>query len=697
MSHYYKNLPAEELEELFSNFLIDSWSFSKVSTFARHEKAFEMQYIFGLYSRRGPSTIAGEGYHRALQYFFAQLKSGNLLDIVELETTAFDYIGEIKANKWKLGKTFPTIEEAVQEAHVSCAKLLRNFYGERGVYLDEIDEILDVEVYFDEFLTVNGVDIAIPCHGQIDLVVRTKNGKKVVIDHKSKKSYTDEKEAVLAIGPQAVTYAIGYEAKTGHKIDEVWFIENKPSQNKDKSAQLKAIPVPLDDNTRRLYEALLYEPLRKMILAVKDPDYVYLINQADNYVDMEEVYDFWTRTQLCEVEDFNVDEGKKHLVAKRLKKIRDASVASISPEIIRKFRENAAQFIQYDLSSKNMTHQEKIEHVLRTFGVSSQVTHTFEGFSSNTFLLEVSAGVKVSSVFKYQLDIANALDVENVRIASSLVMHNGKSYLSVEYPKDRNKDLFFNSADRVGNKLPLGQDNYGRTVIWDLDNQSTPHMLVCGATGSGKSVFIDSLIAYAKDAGVSDIVILDPKYEFRHLSCPGIDVISDVPAIEEAMRLSVLEMNRRVKVGIKSKILIIFDEYADAITRARSGNELKKYDMVPCGNFANGETKFKRECVGEDDSLGDNLAQLLQKGRSSGFRIVAAAQRASVKVIPGDAKANFPVQVCFRVQKKVDSQVVLDEDGAENLAGKGDGLLKSPEYRDTVRFQAYYKPQNQPA
>jgi len=90
-------------------------------------------------------------------------------------------------------------------------------------------------------------------------------------------------------------------------------------------------------------------------------------------------------------------------------------------------------------------------------------------------------------------------------------------------------------------------------------------------------------------------------------------------------------------------------------------------------------------------SLEENLRLLLQKGRSIGYRIVAATQRASVKVITGDAKVNFPVQICFRVPKEVDSKVVIDEPGAESLSGKGDGLIKSPEYQSVVRFQAFYK------
>jgi DNA segregation ATPase FtsK/SpoIIIE-like protein len=130
-------------------------------------------------------------------------------------------------------------------------------------------------------------------------------------------------------------------------------------------------------------------------------------------------------------------------------------------------------------------------------------------------------------------------------------------------------------------------------------------------------------------------------------------------------------MNLRVKDKRSSKTLIIFDEFADA--------------------YANSRRKSERN-EGEK-SLEENLRLLLQKGRSAGFRIVAATQRASTKIINGDSKVNFPVQICFRVPKEADSRVVLDEGGAECLAGAGDGLIKSPEYMDTIRFQAYYKPE----
>jgi S-DNA-T family DNA segregation ATPase FtsK/SpoIIIE len=690
MENLYKSYDLDQMEELRSQFLLDSWSYSKVTAFARNEKAFEMNYIFGIHSKNSASSVAGQAYHAALQYYFENFDKK--LDLVELEKAAFAHVAGVKANYWKIQKTTPTIEDCQRVACTTASALLRNFFGELSTYENDIKEIIGVEVRCEDFIIVNGVDIPLPCHCIIDLIIKTKDDRIVIIDHKSKKAFTGEDEIALSIGTQAITYVKCFEEKTGVAVDEVWFIENKISQNKDRSAQLNAFKVEITPNTRKLYEALLYEPLKRMLEAVHDPDYTYLINESDNYVDKAELYDFWARTMICEVEDFNVEESKKEMVEKRLKKIRDSSIVTTSPAVIKNFRENASQFIQYDLSNKNMTPGEKIEHVLRSFGTIVNVAHKFEGFSSNTYLLQISAGVKVSSIFSKRLDIANALDVENVRISNEMKVYEGRSYLQVEFKKKRESDLFYDSSLLQGMRIPIGRDNFGETIVWDLENNSTPHALVCGATGSGKSVSIRSTIEYALEAGVDDIIIFDPKFEFTSYASRKITVVNEILEIEEYMASLVDRMNELVRFGRKKMTLIIFDEFADAVDSSRSGNELKIYENVIDGQYANGMAKVKRVCTGELKSLEENLKMLLQKGRSSGFRIMAATQRASVKVITGDAKVNFPVQICFKVPKEVDSKVVLDEPGAESLAGRGDGLMKSPEYNDTVRFQAFYKP-----
>lgn len=693
----YQDYDLDQTEELLSNFLIDSWSYSKVTSFARNEKAFEMENIYGEKSKRSASSVAGNAYHSALELYFLELRNGKEISIEELQNDAFTYINEVGANQWKLQKTTPTVEECIIKATKASSTLIANFYKERSIYTDEIAEVIDVEMHLDSWLTINGVDIPLPCHAVVDLLVKTKDGKIVIIDHKSKASYTDDKDLKFTGGKQAITYIKSVEANTDLTVDEVWFIENKVSKNKDKSPQLKKFKIVLDDDTRRLYEALLYEPLKRMVEAVSDANYVYMVNDNDNFADKAELYDFWAKTLIAETDDFNIADDKKELVGKRQKKIRDATMAGISPKVISEFKKNAAEFITYNLNYSNMTNKEKIEHVLRTFGVIVKVAHEIDGYSSNTYLLEVSVGVKIANVMRYKLDIANALNVPNIRIGNDLMVYEGKSYLYIETAKKRERDLLWDKKYLDGEKLPLGVDNFGRVVRWDLNNHSTPHMLICGATGSGKSVSILSTISYAKEVGISDITVFDPKFEFVRLKKQGIKVISEINEIEAEMKKLVDEMHNRARSGEDAKKLIIFDEFADAVSSARSGRDLDIKKMVKVGNFKPskedpfGSDKLALKVVGREKSLEENLKILLQKGRSLGYRIISATQRASTKIITGDAKVNFPVQICFRVPKEIDSKVVLDDSGAETLAGMGDGLIHSPEYFDLVRFQGFFK------
>lgn len=682
----YSKYTSDEVEELLSNYLVDSWSYSRVSLFARNEKAFEMEAIYMEKSKRSVTSIAGNAYHEALRLFFTNLQGGGETSVVDMESAAYGYLEEVGANEWRLSKTAPTVEQCVQVATTTSTALIRNFMGERDVYVADLEEVLAVEEYLNEWLTVNGVDIPLPCHAVVDLVIRLKDGRTVIIDHKAKKTYTDEEEVVLVHGKQAITYVLAYEAATGTHVDEVWFIENKISDNKDGSAHLRRHVIVMDNDSRRLYEALLYEPLRRMVEAVSDPDYVYTINDNDNLSDRAELYRFWTRTLIAEADDFNVPEGKKEMIAQRQRKIRDASLSMINPQIITQFQKNAAAFIQYDLSTTNMTNSEKIEHVLRTFGKITKVAHALEGYSADTYLLEVAAGGKLSDIMKYKMDIAAALNVASVRMASVLVVYEGRSYFSIEAPKMRNRDLPYDSKYLDGYKIPIGIDNFGHTVVWDMNNHSTPHMLVCGATGSGKSVSLISTLHYAMEAGVKDIIIFDPKFEFVRYKSSDVQVYNKIEDIENKMLELVEDMEDRAETGRGGLTLVIFDEFADAVANAKSGAALNVYDTIPIGNG-----KMSRVCVDRLKSLEENLKILLQKGRSLGFRIIAATQRASVKVITGDAKVNFPVQVCFRVPKALDSKVVLDEEGAEALGGKGDGLMRSPEYLGIVRFQGFYK------
>lgn len=667
----YASYSPERQEELLSNYLIDSWSYSKVSCFARNEKAFEKTYVYGEKERSSVSSVAGSAYHEALASYFAALKGGRPVpSLVEMTARAYEYIDGIGANDWKLTKTIPAVETAVNKAKKDATSLIEHFAGEKDIYTGRLSEVLAVEEKTAAWVTVNGVDIPLPCHGILDLVIRLDDGRIVIVDHKSKSAFTNNDELALVHGKQAVSYVILWETlHPGTPVSEVWFVENKVSANNDRGAQLRCHVMGMDTDSRRLYEALLYEPLRRMIGAVGDPDYIYTINDADNLSDKAGLYEFWTRTLISEVDAFQfIPQGKRSLIEKRQRKIKDSSVKAISPKIITAFREKAASFISYDYSNTNMTNPEKIQHALMTFGISVEVPHEIMGFSCNTYLCSVAAGTDIKALQRHNLDIAFALDVPNVRIAPELVMYGGKSYVSVEVTKRRTDTLFWEPSLLEGHRIPLGLDNFREPVVWDLDNHSTPHALVCGSTGSGKSVCLRSTLKYVKAAGIKDIIIFDPKFEFATMDT-GARRYCDIEELESAMSGLVTEMNRRIKERDSRLTFIIFDEFADATQSARPSRLLE---------------------AGEK-TLSENLQLLLQKGRSCGMRFMLATQRASVKIIPGDLKVNLPVQICFRVNKAVDSKVVLDEEGAQMLAGGGDGLMRSPEYMDRLtRFQGFF-------
>lgn len=687
----YSSYSQEQLSELLSGYLIESWSYSKVSCFSRNEKQFEKNYVYAEPDKRGVSSIAGNAYHEALAAYFGSW-DGSAPDILLLSQVAYEYLDEVPSNVWKLTDKLSTVDLAREDCTKKVNQLLQNFCAEYGTYTEHIAEVLSVEVKDEAWVTCNGVDIPLPLHFIADLVVRTKDGKTVVIDHKSKGIYTQDDEVHLVHGQQAITYVLGYEQSeeaNGRHVDEVWFVENKYSKNKDGSPQLRLHKFVMDEDSRRLHEFYLYQPLRRMLEAVGDPDYVYTLNTSDTLADKAELYEFSARTLIAEVDDFPyIPESKRPLIAKRQRKIKDSSIAVISPRVIRAFRKNAASFITYDYSHSNMNNKEKIEHKFRTFGKQVQVAHEIEGFSCNTYLCEVAAGIPIGSLAAYSKDIAYALDQPSVRISPDLVVHEGRSYLAIEVSKKRTETLLWDAKYLDGMKIPLGVDNFKQPVIWNLENHSTPHMLVCGATGSGKSVLIRSTIAYALLANMR-VIIMDPKYEFTSLmgEC---EVHQDIADIEKRMKELVSEMQER-KGAFGGYTLLVFDEFADAVQSARSGKELDIREEVIVGEYKNGKPKKEWIVTGRDKSLEENLKMLLQKGRSLGYRILAATQRASAKVITGDAKVNFPCLCCFRVPKALDSKVVIDEEGAQALAGGGDGLFKSPEYMDRlVRFQGFF-------
>ena len=316
-----------------------------------------------------------------------------------------------------------------------------------------------------------------------------------------------------------------------------------------------------------------------------------------------------------------------------------------------------------------------IERKLQDFDVEGKVTQVHPGPIVTMYEFEPAPGVKINRVVSLSDDLALALKAQSVRVAPL----SGKATIGIEVPNIQREVvslreiLSAESFKKSGSKLTLGlgKDISGKSIIADLSKM--PHLLVAGATGSGKSVSINSMVIsllYKSTPAEVKMLMIDPKllelsaYEgIPHLISPVITIPKEAA---EALKKIVFEMERRYRV-LAEKAARSIETY-----NSQSGDEERMpYLVVIIDELADLMFTVANE-------IEDSIARLAQMGRASGIHLILATQRPSVDVITGIIKANFPTRISFQVSSKVDSRTILDTHGAEQLLGKGDMLLMFP-------------------
>ncbi|MBI6874983.1 FtsK/SpoIIIE family DNA translocase [Clostridium aciditolerans] len=333
----------------------------------------------------------------------------------------------------------------------------------------------------------------------------------------------------------------------------------------------------------------------------------------------------------------------------------------------------------------------KLEETLSSFGVEAKVIQVSKGPSVTRFELQPSPGVKVSKIVNLSDDIALGLAASGVRIEAPIP---GKSAIGIEVP---NRELtavylreviespeFINSSKNLA--CSLGKDIGGNCVVCDLTKM--PHMLIAGATGSGKSVCINTLIVsllYKYSPDNVKLLMIDPKVVelsvyngIPHLLIP---VVTDPKKAAGALNWAVQEMTRRYKLFADNGVRNI-ESYNELYEKGITENELP-FVVIIIDELAD----LMMVCPND---IEDYIGRLAQMARAAGMHLVIATQRPSVDVITGVIKANIPSRISFAVSSQIDSRTILDTAGAEKLLGKGDMLFYPVGEAKPIRIQGAF-------
>ncbi len=329
---------------------------------------------------------------------------------------------------------------------------------------------------------------------------------------------------------------------------------------------------------------------------------------------------------------------------------------------------------------------------LSEFGIESRVIAVNRGPVITLYELQIAAGIKINRVVGLSDDIAMALAAYRVRIVAPIP---GKSAIGVEIPNKQREMVTLGDivkspayqAKKGSLKVALGKDILGNPVTLDLKKQ--PHLLIAGATGSGKSVCVNTFISsivYNYDPNYVKFIMVDPKMVelqpyngMPHLLSPVITEPHMAPAV---LKWSIYEMERRYRLlaGKNSRDIV---GYNDKIKKERKGGENLPFIVIIIDELADLMMVASKEIEGY-------ITRLAQKARAVGIHLVLATQRPSVDVITGIIKANFPARIAFQVAQKTDSRTIIDQNGAEKLLGKGDMLYQSPTSSYPVRIQGAF-------
>ncbi len=348
---------------------------------------------------------------------------------------------------------------------------------------------------------------------------------------------------------------------------------------------------------------------------------------------------------------------------------------------------------QYDTNNKKevLNNAKIIEDTMKNFGIDATISKINVGPTITCYELSPSPGIKLSRIVSLSDNIALSLASSDIRIEAPIP---GKAAVGIEVPNRVKSNVYLKEIIQsheykdMDSPIPLalGKDVSGKPIVSSIDKM--PHLLIAGATGSGKSVCINTIIMsilYKSSPDDVKLMLIDPKVVelnvyngIPHLLIP---VVTDAKKAAFALSWAVTEMERRYKIFAKNSVRDI-TAYNSKI-KEKSGEEKLPTIVIIIDELADLMMVAAQE-------IEDYICRLAQMARAAGMYLIVATQRPSVDVITGTIKANIPSRISFAVSSQVDSRTILDMSGAEKLLGKGDMLFYPSFYSKPTRIQGAF-------
>lgn len=709
---------------------IDHLSQSALLQLLRNPLIFKMKYVLKIYtSNTGVSGIVGRACHEALKFYYG----GNPDVVVPVdpdeargEATAFglDYIDKYPDGGIEYGKN-GTREDMLQR----YTKMMDNYWAEEPHYHKVImsEKKLKQEIH-----TMDGQLLPLPAVTIPDLVVENPDETWDIVDTKFVSSFTSSESEDYEKIIQAMFLFHVVKEETGRYAQKVIFREVKGPTNKKcenpttcgeehdsqfRHSQIKDYVVPCDHQP---YHMIFYNLYRDAVKFLSSPDAIYLPNLSDMF-DGEQAGLIYAQGLLSsDMSDVEV-----------MHKVRDVAL------VTKKFITPRVESVE----NKNLLPEEKIKMKLAEFGIPVEPVETVVGASVTQYRFKVSSGVRMTTFAKHKADIAKVLEAKaDIRILAPIP---GTSLIGIEMGNEVRIAVKLTKEHLVIGTLtiPVGVDVNGKAMQVLLSEM--PHLLIAGATGSGKSVIIHAIItALIKQMTHDDmqLVLIDPKRvelvafaNVKHLKGRKIiyeyddgvrALLNLTDVMEERYQLLEKSACRNIdeyhKKGKKMPyIVVVIDEFADFMLRSKieeKENKQKSYgsrsidwlisehkkreiEIPDKGDVTRTEAKqiltesleaydSKDEMKRADANVEILIVRLAQMARAVGIHLIIATQRPSVDVITGLIKANMPTRIALTTSSPVDSQVILGEPGAEKLTGKGDMIFMHPS-QGKVRLQGF--------